>query len=130
MHSERHDALTRVLNDWDAAMITNAADVIGAFMDDEWLIVGPDGSVTSRESFLDAVRSGILTHDVMTTETPLIRLHGDCATVIAWGVSGGTFGGAPFRHRERSSSVFVWADSRWRCVLTHLSQYADVLTQA
>jgi ketosteroid isomerase-like protein len=130
MHSDRHETLGRVLNDWDAAMITNAADAIGTFMDDDWVIVGPDGSVTDKDSFLEAVRSGILTHDVMITETPLMRMHGDCATVIAWGVSGGTYAGAPFRHRERSSSVFVWASGRWRCVLTHLSQYTDVLTQA
>lgn len=130
MHSDRDDALARVLNDWDAAMITNAADPIGAFMDDDWVIVGADGSVTRKDGFLETIRSGILTHDVMTTEAPLIRVHGDCATVIAWGVSGGMYAGAPFRHRERSSSVFIWAKGRWRCVLTHLSQHTDVLTEA
>jgi ketosteroid isomerase-like protein len=114
------------LADWDAAMITNDADRIGAFMADDWVIVGANGGLSDKESFLGHVRSGALVHDVMTTEAPLIRFHGDCATMIAWGASGGRYAGTPFRHRERSSNVFVWQNGRWRCALTHLSQHEDV----
>ena len=122
LDADRSDALARTLVDWDAAMTTNDADRIGAFMADDWVIVGADGTLSDKESFLGHVRCGVLTHDVMTTEAPSVRFHGDCATVIAWGVSGGCYAGTSFRHRERSSNVFIWQDGRWRCVLTHLSQ--------
>jgi hypothetical protein len=81
--------------------------------------------VGDRASFLDAVRSGHLTHDVMETHDPTIRFYGNVAVVISRGVSGGRFGGEPFHLVERVSCVFVRQGRRWRCVLTHLSRMAE-----
>lgn len=106
---------------WDEAMVKNDAEAIGSFMACDWLIVGPDGSVGDRARFLALVASGDLTHDVMTTEDPIIRVYGDTAVIIAQGTSGGTYKGASFRMRERGTSVFVKRDGRWQCVVTHLS---------
>ncbi len=107
---------------WDAAMIANDAEAIGRFMADEWTIVGPDGSLSDKAAFLALVRSGALTHDVMTSEDLVVRVYGDTAVLIARGVSGGRYRGQPFREVERSSNVFVRRDGHWRCVLTHLSR--------
>ena len=116
------DELLRVAREWDQAMIANDADAIGSFMADEWVIVGSDGSVGAKDRFLDLVRSGLLTHDVMTTEDATIRVYGETAVLIARGVSGGKYDGQPFREVERASNVFVKKDGQWRCVLTHLSR--------
>ncbi|HET9333127.1 MAG TPA: nuclear transport factor 2 family protein [Gemmatimonadota bacterium] len=109
---------------WDRAMVANDADAIGAYMADDWAIVGPDGRVGGKARFLELVRSGDLTHDVMETHEPSIRTYGDAAVVIARGVSGGAYRGEPFHLVERVSCVFVKRDDRWSCVLTHLSQLA------
>jgi ketosteroid isomerase-like protein len=53
---------------WDRAMVANDADAIGRFMADDWVIVGSDGSMNDRATFLELVRSGALSHDVMTSE--------------------------------------------------------------
>ena len=50
---------------WDRAMVTNDPEAIGAYMADDWTIIGPDGSVGDKATFLELVRSGKLTHDVM-----------------------------------------------------------------
>jgi ketosteroid isomerase-like protein len=122
MTSPAHDELTRLAHEWDRAMIGNDADAIGQFMAHDWTIVGSDGTIGTRDAFLDLVRSGVLTHDVMTSEDMRIRVYGDTAVVIARGVSGGTYQGQPFREHERASNVFIRQDGRWRCVLTHLSR--------
>jgi quercetin dioxygenase-like cupin family protein/ketosteroid isomerase-like protein len=118
------DEVARVAHAWDAAMITNDARAIGEYMTDDWTIVGPDGNVTAKETFLDLIRSGALTHDVMTSEELSVRVHGASALVVARGISGGTFHGRPFRVVERASCVFVRRDGAWKCALTHLSRLA------
>lgn len=109
---------------WDQAMVANDADAIGSYMADDWIITGPDGRTSGKAEFLALVRSGRLTHDVMTSDELSVRLYGDAAVVLARGVSGGRFDGHPFRETERSSNVFVRHDGVWTCVMTHLSRLA------
>ena len=93
-------------------------------MADDWTIIGPDGSVNTRAAFLDLVRSGDLTHDVMDSSDETVRVHGDAALVIARGVSGGQYRGQKFRVVERVTDVWVRRDGVWRCIHTHLSRIA------
>jgi ketosteroid isomerase-like protein len=106
---------------WDEAMIGNDPDAIGAFMADDWIIVGADGSVDGKERFLALIASGELSHDVMTTRDMQVRVYGQTAVTVASGTSGGRFRGSPFLLTERASCVFVREHGRWACVLTHLS---------
>jgi ketosteroid isomerase-like protein len=114
--------LVEVAHAWDRAMTANDAAAIGRFMADDWIIIGSDGSVTDKAAFLDLVESGIVSHDVMTSENIRVRVYGDAAVVTADGVSAGKYLGQPFREVERASSVFVKQSGTWRCVLTHLSR--------
>jgi ketosteroid isomerase-like protein len=109
---------------WDQAMIQNDADTIGQFMHDDWVIIGSDGGVSDKPTFLAQIRQGRLSHDTMTSENLRIREYGDVAVLIATGVSGGRFEGHAFREHERQSSVFVKERGEWRCVITHLSRLA------
>ena len=66
--TEDHAGLVAAVRAWDEAMVANDAEAIGRFMTDDWIIVGPDGSIDGRERFLSLVASGELTHDTMTSE--------------------------------------------------------------
>ena len=121
-----HEEMIALAADWDRAMIENDADAIGRYMADDWTIIGSDGSVGDKATFLELVRTGVLTHDVMTSEDLLVRSYGDTAITLARGVSGGTFQGRPFRESERASCVFVRQHVGWQCVLTHLSRLSAV----
>ena len=103
-------------------MVENDAEAIGRYMADDWVIVGSDGRVGDRAAFLELVKSGALSHDVMESHDLDIRIYGDTAVVLARGISGGRYQGQPFREVERVSCVFVRTGGRWRCVLTHLSR--------
>jgi ketosteroid isomerase-like protein len=119
------EELIGVAHAWDRAMVANDAEEIGAYMADDWTIIGPDGSVSDKATFLELVRSGKLAHDVMESHDLKVRVYGDAAVVTARGVSGGLYQGEPFHLVERASCVFVRQQGRWRCVLTHLSQIAQ-----
>ncbi|HEU5155008.1 MAG TPA: nuclear transport factor 2 family protein [Gemmatimonadales bacterium] len=114
--------LIAVVREWDGAMLRNDANEIGSYMADDWIIIGSDGRTIDKTRFLEAIISGELTHEVMTSENIQVRRYGDAAIVIASGVSAGQFRGHPFREVERQSNVFIREGSRWRCVLTHLSR--------
>ena len=116
------DDLIALAQEWDEAMVANDADAIERFMADEWVIVGTDGRVGDKATFLELVRSGTLSHDVMETHDLTVRIYGDTAVTLARGISGGKYQGHPFREIERVSCVFVREDGRWLCVLTHLSR--------
>jgi ketosteroid isomerase-like protein len=117
-----HEELIAAATEWDRAMVDNDVDAIGRYMADDWVIVGPDGSLADKTTFLGLVKSGMLSHDVMTTEDMRVRVYGDTAVTVSRGVSGGTYQGRPFREVERVSCVFVREAGRWTCVLTHLSR--------
>jgi ketosteroid isomerase-like protein len=114
---------------WDRAMVENDADAIGRFMADDWVIVGSDGGVGDKATFLELVRSGALSHDVMESDDMHVRVYGDTAVMTARGVSGGRYQGLAFRDVERTSCVFVRQGGQWRCVLTHLSRITPAGTE-
>lgn len=121
VRSEEHTELIELVRAWDESMIANDSRAIGSFMTEDWIIIGPDGSVDGRERLLGLIASGDLTHDTMSSEDLIIRVFGDSAIVVARGVSAGTYKGRPFREHERSSNFFVRRNGRWVCALTHLS---------
>ena len=121
MNSEASQEVVEAVHAWDCAMLTNDADAIGSFMAEDWTCISPDGSVGERAHFLELVRSGVLTHDVMESNELKVRVYGEVAVVEARGASGGRYQGEPFHLAERVSCVFVKQAGRWRCVLTHLS---------
>lgn len=116
------DEVIRLAHDWDQAMVGNDADAIGRYMADDWIIIGSDGKVMDKATFLALVKSGTVTHDVMESHDLNVRVYGDAAVVVARGVSAGKYQGQPFREVERATCVFVRKEGQWRCVVTHLSR--------
>jgi ketosteroid isomerase-like protein len=122
MSSEIEDELIGVAHAWDRAMVGNDPEAIGRYMADDWTIIGSNGSDSDKATFLELVRSGKLTHDVMESHDLKVRVYADTAVVTARGISGGQYQGESFYLAERTSCVFVRQNGCWRCVLTHLSQ--------
>lgn len=121
------DELIGFAHDWDRAMVENDPEAIARYVADDWVIIGTDGHVVDKASFLELVRSRELTHDVMESHDMLVRVHGDTAVVIGRGVSGGQFRGRAFHLIEQTTCVFVRHQGVWKCVLTHLSRLPETL---
>jgi ketosteroid isomerase-like protein len=117
------DVFSALIADWNQAVVANDPDAIAAFAEPDWVFVGENG-IFPGEQFLEAVATGQVSHDFMTSEVHDVRVYGDVAIVIARVRNRGEFGGDPFTLDEWSTDVFVRRGDRWRCSVTHLTSVA------
>ena len=116
--------LIALADEWSAAIVSDDADRIAAFMADDWVIVSWTG-VTAREDFLSFVRSGALGHSRMEgVGERRVRVYGDTALLTVRVLSTAQFGGEDIDADEWTTDVFVRRDGRWRCTLTHITPVA------
>lgn len=112
--------LVKFSRDWDESITENDPDKIATFISESWTIVGADG-ITSRQQFLDSIRSGDLTHHTMTSDELHVKIHENTGIITAKGTSAGTYKGISFSLYEWSTSVFILEAGRWKCVQTMLT---------
>jgi ketosteroid isomerase-like protein len=107
--------------EWAAAMVANDADRIGSFMDDDWVIVS-DRGISTKEHFLEFVRSGQLTHSSFEMASDArVKVYGDTAVMTIRVVNTAHFGGQTFEADEWATDVFVRSDDKWLCVHSHIT---------
>ena len=110
-------------NDFAKAIVTNDAEAIGKFLADDWVIVDPDGGIIDRARFLDVIKSGMLTHELMESEDQTVRSYGDSAVLTALTKTKAKFAGQEFTTQERATDFFVKRDGRWQCVFSQLTTF-------
>ena len=115
------DELAKVEAEFANAIVKNSPEEIRQFVSDDWIIINADGGIIDRQRFLEVIKSGTLTHEMMESDDIRVRVYGDSAVVSAITRSKGKFMGQEFTTHERSTDVFVRRDGRWRCVLTQLT---------
>ncbi len=117
------DELAKVEAEFANAIVKNSPEEIRQFVSDDWIIINADGGIIDRQRFLEVIKSGTLTHEMMESDDMRVRVYGDSAVVSAVTRSKGKFMGQEFTTHERSTDVFVRRDGRWRCVLTQLTGF-------
>jgi ketosteroid isomerase-like protein len=105
------------------AIAKNDPEAIGRFVTDDWIIINADGGIIDKERFLEVIKSGALTHEMMESDDIRLRLYGDSAVLTARTRSKGKFMGQEFTTDERATDFFVKIAGQWRCVLTHLTGF-------
>ncbi len=119
------EELLKIEKDFSRAIVANDAEAIGRFLADEWIIVDPDGAIIDKMRFLEVIKSGALTHELMESDNASVRVYGNTAIITALTTAKGKFGGQPFTTHERSTDVFVKQQGRWQCVLSQLTKFAS-----
>jgi len=122
--SEAEEELLKIEKAFAEAIVKNDLENIGRLVADEWIIIDPNGEIVDRARFLEVIKSGALTHDMMESEDFRVRVYADTAVVTAITTAKGKFMGQEFSTRERATDIFVGRDGRWQCVLTHLTRFA------
>jgi ketosteroid isomerase-like protein len=117
------EELLKLENDFAQAVVKNDADAIDGFLADDWIIVDPDGGIIDKTRFLEVIRSGALSHELMESADWRVRLYGNTALVTGLTTSKGKFMGQDFTSCERATDVFVKQDDRWLCVFTQLTRF-------
>ena len=122
--SEAEEELLKIEKAFADAIVKNDLEGIERLVADDWIIIDPNGETVDRGRFLEVIKSGALTHDMMESEDFRVRVYADAAVVTAITSTKGKFMGQEFSTRERATDVFVRRDGRWQCVLTHLTRFA------
>jgi ketosteroid isomerase-like protein len=117
------EELVKVEEEFADAIVKNNPEKIRQFVADDWIIINADGGIIDRERFLEVIRSGTLTHEMMESDEMRVRVYGDSAVVSALTRSKGKFMGQEFTTHERSTDVFVRRVGQWRCVLSQLTGF-------
>lgn len=117
----REEELLEFGESWDQAFVSNDYKQISTFMSDDWVIVGTSGGITSKETFLEWIKSGEVLHTRMDSEETRIKVYGNTGIVISKGTSAGNYKGVPFSLYEWSMSVFLHDGKKWICVATMLT---------
>jgi ketosteroid isomerase-like protein len=117
------EELINLENEFAQAVANNDVDAIDGFLADDWIIVDPDGGLTDKARFLEVIKTGVLSHELMKSADLKARLYGDTGVVIGLATSKGKFMGQDFTSCERATDIFVKEAGRWRCVLTHLTRF-------
>ena len=117
------DELAKVEAEFANAIVKNSPEEIRQFVSDDWIIINADGGIIDRQRFLEVIKSGTLTHEMMESDDMRVRIYGDSAVVSAVTRSKGKFMGQEFTTHERSTDIFVRRDGQWRCVLTQLTGF-------
>ena len=114
--------LLKLEKEFAEAIVRNDVEGIGRLVTDDWVIIDPNGEIVDRARFLEVIKSGALTHEMMESEDFRVRVYRDSAVVTGVARAKGKFMGQEFSTQERATDVFVRRDGRWRCVLTHLTK--------
>ena len=123
MKSEK--GLLEVVQRWDDAIARNDLPEMEKYMNADWVIIGTGGGITSKADFLGTIRSGEVIHSKMTTDESRIKIYDNTGVITAKGISEGTYKGQFFSLHEWSTSVFIWEENCWICVLTMLTPVKD-----
>jgi len=125
MSSENHAGeLRATAARFAEAIVSNDATQIASYLSPEWRLIDADG-VTTRERFLDVVRSGRLTHSRMQAIGDIdVRLHGSVGVVLARVVNTAHFGGEVYEADEWTTDIFVRDGEGWQCVHSHVTPAA------
>jgi ketosteroid isomerase-like protein len=121
------DEVLKLENEFSQAIVQNDAEAVGRLLTDDWIIIDPDGGIIDKARFLDVIKSGALTHEMMKSDDTRVRIYGDTAIVTALTTTKGKFHGQAFATKERASDVFVKQNGRWRCALSHLTSFSKTL---
>ena len=117
------EELLKLEKEFAQAITNNDAEAVNGFLADDWVIVDPDGEIIDKERFLEIIRSGALSHELMESSDSRVRLYGSTAVVTGLTTTKGKFMGQDFTSCERATDVFVKQDDRWLCVLTQLTRF-------
>jgi ketosteroid isomerase-like protein len=117
------EELLKLEDEFARAVTSNDTDALDGILADDWIIVDPDGNIIDKARFLGAIKSGVLSYELMESTDWRVRLYGNTAVVTGLTTAKGKFMGQDFASCERATDIFVKQTDRWQCVFTQLTRF-------
>jgi Domain of unknown function (DUF4440) len=106
------------------AIVKNNPEAIERFATDDWTIINADGGIIDEQRFIEVIKSGALSHEMMESDHMRVRVYGNSDVVSALTRSKGKFMQQELTAHERSTDVFVRRDGHFlRWALTQLTGF-------
>jgi ketosteroid isomerase-like protein len=88
---------------------------------DDFIGVGPSGTVRTKPQVIADFTSGDLRFQSITTDEVRVRVYGDAAVETGLSTMDGQDKGKPVPHDTRFTRVWIKQQGRWRLVANHYS---------
>jgi ketosteroid isomerase-like protein len=118
--------LTKLTNDWNAAMAKRDVAALERILSDDWTLVSADGAVGSKAEFLADLRSGDYALSSTVVNEMKVRAYGNAAVVIThYTTVKEQYKGKDISGSYRTIDTWVKRGGRWQCVATAGSKIAQ-----
>lgn len=103
---------------WDQAEQNRDVNALASLLADSLIYIDYDGSVSTKQQFLDSVKSGDVTGEQINNEGVSVRLYGNNTVAVSTGVyrDKGFEKGKSFQRRGRFTNVWIKQSGAWQCV--------------
>lgn len=104
------------------ALQANDTTVLHRLLAGDWIVVSAKGGMVGRDDILEAIKTGIWTHTMVTTSNPRVRIYGTTALVTEHAAVSGMSMHKPYVNvQECQTDVLVWKSGAWVSELLHES---------
>src|SRR5678816_3845374 len=114
-------AIRKLDNERIQAQIHADAAALERIYADDFIGVGPSGTVRTKPQVISDFTSGNLRFQSITTEDVRVRVYGDAAVETGRSTMNGQDKGKAVPHDTRFTRVWVKQQGRWRLVANHYS---------
>jgi ketosteroid isomerase-like protein len=109
-------AVRKQLENWLDALKRGDMAALNRIIADDFMIIGAEGTVRSKDEDLAPIKSGALKFESLTTEGVRVFVYGDTAVVTGIGIYKGNFKGRAVNIRERFFDVYQRRKGQWKVV--------------
>lgn len=108
-------------NLWNQMQLNHDADAMGKLLDEDFVFTDYDGTVMSKEQFLETIRDKSYQLTVEASENMKLHRHGDTVVVVGATHEKGTYKGKPYQHQGRFTDTWMKKSGQWLCIASQLS---------
>jgi ketosteroid isomerase-like protein len=119
--SEVEQVIRKLDNERIQAQIHADAAALERIYADDFIGVGPSGTVRTKPQVISDFTSGDLRFQSITTDDVRVRVYGNAAVETGRSTMNGQDKGKPVPHDNRFTRVWVKQQGRWRLVANHYS---------
>ena len=104
---------------WAQAEVNHDTKALGQMLTDTIIYVDIDGSVRSRQEFLDYISSGGETMESLKNENMIAHVYGNTVVVSGIYLEKGKIKGKSYSRRGRFTDTWVKVNGAWLCAASH-----------
>jgi ketosteroid isomerase-like protein len=118
-------AIMKLERQWMDASIKADAAAIDKIEAEDYIMIDPTGSISTKEEDMKNVKSGDLKFDSMEILQSKVRVYGDTAVITGKSHIKGNYKGQDIGGDYSFTDVFVKKGADWKAVSSHITRVAQ-----